>query len=51
MSKVVILDNLLLVKDVATGQYMPFDNGWEFNGDFEKPTFLLQCGAIMGMGL
>lgn len=51
MSKVVILDNLLLVKDVATGQYMPFDNGWEFNGDFEKPTFSPSMRCNYGHGL
>lgn len=37
--KVQKLNNLLLVKDVATDQYMPFDERWTFNGDFEKPTF------------
>lgn len=39
MSKVEKLDKLLLVKDVATNQYMPFDDRWTFNGDYEKPTF------------
>ena len=23
----------------ATGQYIVFDERWDFNGDFEKPTF------------
>lgn len=39
MSKVQKLDNLLLVKDVETDQYMTFGEKWSFNGDYEKPTF------------
>ena len=28
-----------VVTSPATGQDVIFDNRWEFNGDFEKPTF------------
>lgn len=37
--KVNKIDNILFVKDVATGLELPFDERWKFNGDYEKPTF------------
>ena len=32
-------DDILFVKDIATGLELAFDDRWEFNGDYEKPTF------------
>lgn len=41
--KVVQLDechkNQYVIISPATGQYVVFDERWEFNKDFEKPTF------------
>ena len=49
--KVQKLDNLLLVKDVATDQYMPFDERWTFNGDYENPTFRPSMRVDYGNGM
>lgn len=49
--KVQKLDNLFLVKDIATNQYMPFDERWEFNGDYEKPTFRPSMRVQYGNGV
>lgn len=51
MSKVEKLNNLLLVKDVATGCYMPFDESWQFNGNYEKPTFSPSMRVDYGHGV
>lgn len=49
--KVKKIDNILLVKDVATGLELSFDERWKFNGDYEKPTFSPSMFCDFGNGI